>query len=91
MYGDRMARYVSGGQSLAEVQDRARLTRWTAKGVARVTHPAHGSVIVPHSSNFTAILNAAEVWGCDWTAILRAEVWAAKSGERPVPMPHIYK
>ena len=36
------------------------------------------------------ILNAAEVWGCDWTEIRDAKVWAAP-GEKAVPMPTLYK
>jgi len=49
----------------------------------------YGTVVVPHGSNFAALLNAAEVWGCDWTEIRDAEVWRADKEERPVPMPHL--
>jgi hypothetical protein len=56
--------------------------------VARVEHPAHGSVVVPHRSNYAALLNAAEVWRCDWMEIRDAKVWVAP-GEKPVKMPHI--
>ena len=45
--------------------------------------------MVPHGSNFAALLNAAEVWGCDWTEIRDAEVWRTDKEERPVPMPHL--
>ena len=69
---------------------RARFHRWQAPGRARVEHPAHGSVVVPHASNLAAILNAAEVWGCDWTELRDAKVWAAP-GEKAVPMPTLYK
>lgn len=69
---------------------RARIHRWQAPGRARVIHPARGSVVVPHSSNLAALLNAAEVWGCDWTEIRDAKVWAAP-GEKAVPMPTLYK
>uniref|UniRef100_A0AAU8B825 Uncharacterized protein n=1 Tax=Dulem virus 34 TaxID=3145752 RepID=A0AAU8B825_9CAUD len=73
----------------AAAVERERAERWRAKGVARVIHPAHGSVVVPHSSNYAAILNAAEAWRCDWVEILDAEVWRAEPGEAPVPMPYI--
>ena len=74
------------GKSAAE---RARIHRWNVPGKSRVTHPAHGSVVVPHVSNLAAVMNAAEVWGCDWTEIRDAEVWRADKEERPVPMPHL--
>lgn len=45
----------------AAAERRARIHRWQAPGRARVVHPARGSVVVPHSSNLAAILNAAEV------------------------------
>lgn len=45
---------------------RARESRWNAKTCARVVHPRFGEVIVPHTSNYAAMLNAAEYWGCDW-------------------------
>ena len=48
------------GKSAAE---RARIHRWNVPGKSRVTHPAHGSVVVPHVSNLAAVMNAAEVWG----------------------------
>ena len=60
-----------------ESMRRSREARWRAKGRARVVHPKRGAVVVPHSSNFTALLNAAEYWGCDWTDIRDAEVLAA--------------
>ena len=60
----------------AAAERRARIHRWQAPGRARVVHPA--------------ILNAAEVWGCDWTEIRDAKVWAAP-GEKAVPMPTLYK
>lgn len=74
----------------AAAERRARIHRWQAPGRARVVHPARGSVVVPHSSNLAAILNAAEAWGCDWTEIRDAKVWAAP-GEKAVPMPTLYK
>lgn len=43
--------------------------------------------MVPHCSNLAAILNAAEVWGCNWVEILDAQVWAAQ-GEQAAPCLH---
>ena len=36
-------------------------------------------------------MNAAEVWGCDWTEIRDAEVWAVEKDERAVPIPRLMK
>lgn len=71
----------------AAAERRARIHRWQAPGRARVVHPAHGSIVVPHASNLAAILNAAEVWRCDWATILDAEVWAADQAEPVAKMP----
>ena len=60
---------------------RARIHRWSVPGRA---------VVVPHCSNLAAILNAAEVWGCNWVEILDAQVWAAQ-GEQAAPMPTLHK
>ena len=49
--------------------ERERENRWNAKGRACVTHPKYGSVVVPHSSNLAALMNAAEYWDCDWSEI----------------------
>ena len=68
-------------------EERARFYRWNAPGRSRVVHPAHGSIVVPHASNLAAILNAAEVWRCDWATILDAEVWAADPAEPVAKMP----
>lgn len=92
--GERMAGFLDVPErdrrrARKDAAERARRHRWSAKGTARVVHPAHGSVVVPHSSNYAAILNAAEVWRCDWREILDAEVWRADPGEAPVPMPYI--
>lgn len=90
MYGKRLERGIDQEErQRRNAAERARAARWKASGVARVVHPAHGSVVVPHSSNYAAILNAAEVWRCDWREILDAEVWRADPGEAPVPMPYI--
>lgn len=66
---------------------RARETRWNAPGRSKVTHPQYGSVVVPHSSNLCALMNAAEYWGCDWMDIRDAEVWAAGTGDGPLVKP----
>lgn len=68
---------------------RSRESRWSATGLARVIHPARGTVVVPHSSNLAAIMNAAEVWRCDWAEIMDAQVWAAEPGDVPVKIPYI--
>ena len=73
----------------ADAEKRARESRWSATGRARAVHPVHGTVAVPHSSNLTAIQNAAEVWRCDWAEITDAQVWAAEPGDVPVKMPYI--
>lgn len=70
-------------------EERSRLERWRAKGISRVTHPARGTVVVPNSSNLTAIMNAAEVWRCDWAEIMDAQVRAAEPGDVPEKMPGI--
>ena len=44
---------------------RAREERWRVRGRARVVHPKYGAVVVPHRSNYSALLNAAEYWGCE--------------------------
>lgn len=70
---------------------RNRIQRWNVPGKSRVTHPDHGSVVVPHASNLSAVMNAAEVWGCDWVKILDAEVWAVDPTEPVAEMPAHYK
>ena len=50
-------------QARRSAEERARFHRWNVPGKSRVTHPDHGSVVVPHISNLAAIMNAAEVWG----------------------------
>ncbi len=59
---------------------RAREERWRVRGRARVVHPKYGAVVVPHRSNYSTLLNAAEYWGCEWTDIRDAEVWAVSDG-----------
>ena len=80
----------SRAQTRRAAEERSRIHRWQVPGRSRVVHPAHGAVVVPHTSNLGAIMNAAEVWGCDWAEILDAQVWAA-AGEKAVPMPTLYK
>ena len=74
-------------QTRREALARARFHRWQAPGRSRVVHPEHGAIVVPHASNLAAILNAAEVWRCDWATILDAEVWAADQAEPVAKMP----
>lgn len=69
--------------------ERSRRERWRAVGRARVVSKKYGAVVVPCRSKLTALMNAAEVWGCDWTEIRDAEVWRAGAEDKPVSMPHI--
>ena len=66
---------------------RSLMERWNAKGRSCVVHPERGAVVVPHSSNLTALLNAAEYWGCDWLEIRDAEVRIAKPEDGPAVKP----
>lgn len=77
------------GIRCAAAVERSRLDRWGAPGAARVIHPTRGTVVVPCRSQFSALLCAAEVWGCDWLDIHDAGVWLAAPGEQAVKMPHI--
>lgn len=92
MYGERLGRGVTREADRvyhAAAKERSRRERWQAGGCARVVSPKYGTVVVPHGSNFAALLNAAEVWGCEWTELRDAEVWRADAEDKPVPMPHI--
>ena len=80
---------MSGNPHRWDAVERSRRERWDSKSLARVTHPDHGSVVVPHRSNLSAILNAAEVWGCDWMEIKDAAVYVAEPGAVPASMPYI--
>lgn len=74
MYGERLGRGVTREAARkyeTSVTERARRERWQASGCARVVSRKYGTVVVPHGSNFAALLNAAEVWGCDWTEMQR--------------------
>lgn len=66
---------------------RGREARWSAPGRSKATHPKYGSVVVPHSSNLCALMNAAEYWRCNWTDIRDAEVWAAGPDDGPLVKP----
>lgn len=92
MYRERMERGITTTGRFANMspRERDRRQRWAAKGRVRVTHPNHGSVVVPNSSNFVALLNAAEVWGCDWLEIRDAEIQSADRSEIVAPMPIHY-
>lgn len=92
MYGERLGRGVTREADRAyhaAAKERSRRERWRAGGCARVVSQKYGIVVVPHGSNFAALLNAAEVWGCDWTEIRDAEVWAVEKDERAVPIPRL--
>jgi len=69
----------------AEQLDRS--SRWTKKGLARVTDKDRGSIVVPCGSPYSALLCAAEYWGCDWTDITGATVMAAEPGAIAVSPP----
>ena len=81
----------SRAQTRRAAEERSRIHRWQVPGSSRVVHQAHGAVVVPHASNLAAVMNAAEMWGCDWVTILDAEVWAADPSEPVAEMPTHYK
>ena len=81
----------SRAQARRAAEERSRSHRWQVPGRSRVVHQAHGAVVVPRASNLAAVMNAAEVWGCDWVTILDAEVWAADPSEPVAEMPTHYK
>lgn len=63
MYGERLGRGVTREAARkyeTSVTERARRERWQASGCARVVSRKYGTVVVPHGSNFAALLNAAE-------------------------------
>ena len=74
---------------LADARKREREHRWNVPARAIVVHPDHGAVVVPHSSNLAAIMNAAEVWRCSWAGITDAQVWATEPGGAAAKMPYI--
>lgn len=68
MYGERLGRGVTREAARkyeTSVTERARRERWQASGCARVVSRKYGTVVVPHGSNFAALLNAAEHIGAD--------------------------
>lgn len=82
--GREQERIVRSSEEYYRARALARRRRWSYPGKARVEDPAHGSVIVPHGSNLSALLNAAEYWGCDVDEIIRtARVWAC---DRALPV-----
>ena len=81
----------SRAQTRRAAEERSRIHRWQVPGSSWVVHQAHGAVVVPHASNLAAVMNAAEMWGCDWVTILDAEVWAADPSEPVAEMPTHYK
>lgn len=87
----RPFRFDGGYQARRSAEKRNRIQRWNAPGKSRVTHPDHGSVVVPHASNLAAVLCAAELWGCDWAKILDAEVRAVNQTETAAEMPAHYR
>ena len=92
VYSERMGRRVDTAERariLADAVEREREHRWNAPGRSRVVHPDHSTVVVPYFSNLAAIMNAAEVWRCDWVEIMDAQVWAAEPGDVPAKMPYI--
>ena len=80
---------MSGNPHRWDAVERSRRERWDSKSLARVTLPNLGSVVVPHRSNLAAVMNAAEVWGCDWMEITDATVYVAEPGAVPASMPYI--
>ena len=78
---------MSGNPHRWDAVERSRRERWDNKSLARVTHPNHGSVVVPHRSNLAAVMNAAEIWGCDWMEIKDATVYVAEPGAVAAKMP----
>ena len=63
MYGERLGRGVTREAARkyeTSVTERARRERWQASGCARVVSRKYGTVVVPHGSNFAALLNAEE-------------------------------
>ena len=92
VYGKQPDRSVTGPERpkyQISAVERARRERWRAVGRAKVISPRYGTVVVPSGSNFSAILNAAEIWDCSWLELLDAEVQAAGPDDRPARMPYI--
>ncbi len=92
--GERMAWYLNSPQrdrprKPQSTAERARLERWRYPAAARVTHPDHDTVVVPCRSKLSAIMCAAEVWGCNWAKLEGVGVWRAEPGDRVAAMPHI--
>ena len=60
--------------------ERNRLTRWDTKARARVVTADGTEVIVPHISNYSAILCAAEILNVPRETLMDAAVWTAAEG-----------
>lgn len=71
--------------------ERERAYRWTVRGRAKVVHPDFGSIIVPHASKLTALMNAAEYWGVQWTDLRDAKVLDVGPDGGPTVVPVEYK
>lgn len=71
-YQKEFERELNKRQKDTEVRNRK--LRWATKNRAQVIHPTYGNIIVPHLSNLSAIICAAEIWNCEWSKILDAEV-----------------
>jgi hypothetical protein len=72
-------------QRREKAKARAKQIRWNFPQLAKVIHPDYGEVYVPCASPYSAILCAADLWGCDWMNVLNAEV---RRVERSVQVDH---
>lgn len=57
-------------------------TRWDTENRARVVTDDGVTVIVPHISNYSAILCTGEILGKEPGELMDAAVWAAEAGAR---------
>lgn len=58
---------------------RSQKDRWMAVGKAKVTSKKFGEIIVPCASSLSALMCAAEMWGCHhWTDIMPASAEAVE-------------
>lgn len=78
---------MNNHRAFIDAEERAKAGRWAYKGLARVTHPARGSVVVPCGSKLSAIECAAEYWGCDTAEIMDSTVMATEPEAVPVQPP----
>jgi hypothetical protein len=62
--------------------------RWRHKTKSQVIHPERGTAIVPHGSNLSALMCAAEYWGCTFQDIVKdARVMYVEKDAVVVPRP----